>query len=68
MGFLHKVFPWHIIEGPPKYVVRACHSWVMSLKPLEVGIPITELPTLVEKKVKEDGQKQHTRTNVITHK
>ena len=32
---------------------KVCDEWVMSLKPLEVRVSITELPTLVEKKSKQ---------------
>ena len=38
----------------------------MSLKPLEVQVPITELPTLAEKKSKQTDL-NNTRTVVITH-
>ena len=42
----------------------------MSSEPLEVWVPITELPTKVEKKgkkIKTDGLKQHTGSDDITH-
>ena len=39
----------------------------MSSKPLEVRVPITELPNVGGEKIKIDGLKQHTQTDVITH-
>ena len=39
----------------------------MSSNILEVWVSITELLTLEEKKIKTDGLKRHTRTDVITH-
>ena len=37
------------------------------IETVEVQVPITELPTLVEKKIKTDELKRHTRTDIITH-
>ena len=39
------------------------YYWVMTSKPVEVRVLITELPTLV----KTDGLKGQTQTNAITH-
>jgi hypothetical protein len=34
---------------------------------IEVRVPINELPTLVEKKIKTDRLERQTQTDVITH-
>ena len=60
---LLRLFVYPAIAGYSK----VCHQWVMSLKPLDVQVPITKLPTLVEKKIKTDGLKRHTRTNALLY-
>ena len=39
----------------------------MLSEPLEVRVLITEMSTLDGEKIKTDGLKQHTSSNVITH-
>ena len=43
---------WKLEKRTFEHLPKIGLLWVMSLKPLEVWVQITELPTLVEKKLK----------------
>ena len=43
------------------------YQWVMTSKPVEVRVPITELHYVGWAKIKANSNRQQTRTDVITH-